>query len=158
MARHRETCDLLHDMMAASNNFFEVGYYQMEQVLDDIFDIGKRSGSIYAYSRITETSYILRIMFSFETNFHYFSFRNGQFILNFKLDMRNPNNFARNWYNRLCDYYELLRRAIDAEADRIAENEAMLIRDLQIMQQIPVVGENGEIQDPFGLLQETDDE
>ena len=159
MARNREVCDLMHDMLAASNMFFDVGYMQMEEVLDDIFDLGKRFGSIYSYSRMTETTYFLRIMFSFENNFHYFSYRNHPHMITFKLDMRNPRDFARSWYIRLCDYAALLRRTVDAEAERIAENEARLISDLRVAYQIPIENaEDVDPEDPFGLLQNIEDD
>ena len=159
MARNREVCDLLHDMLAANNAILDVGYLEMEQVLDDIFDMGKRFGSIFSYSRMTETTYILRIMFSFENDFRYFSYRNNPLMITFKLDMRNPRHFARNWYIRLCDYAALLRRSIDAEAERIAENEARLMSDLRVAYNIPVQNaENVNPEDPFGLLDNIEDD
>ena len=159
MARNREVCDLLHDMLAANNTILDVGYLEMERVLDDIFDMGKRYGSIFSYSRLTETTYFLRIMFSFEDNFHYFSYRNNPLMITFKLDMRNPRNFAYNWYARLCDYAALLRRTVDAEVERIAENEARLMTDLRVAYQIPIQNaEDTNPEDPFGLLENVEDD
>ena len=80
-------------------------------------------------------------------------------MITFKLDMRNPRDFARNWFTRLCDYAALLRRSIDAEAARIAENESRLMYDLRVAYNIPVQNaEDTNPEDPFGLLENIEDD